>query len=133
MMMNRRQILWGGLGAAAASQTFAQPSKKTVAATVTMYTNDGRLNTHANVIIGRLLDGYSPNGIFTEPRTRIVSMYTDQVPPADLSRGLAEKHGFRICPTIQEALTLGGGDLAVDAVCFVGEHGQYPTNDRGQK
>jgi hypothetical protein len=132
-MMNRRQILAGGLGVAAAPQTSAQSSKKNVAAVVTMYTNDGRLNTHANVIIGRLLDGYSPNGIFTEPRTRIVSMYTDQVPPADLSRGLAEKHGFRICPTIQEALTLGGSDLAVDAVCFVGEHGQYPSNDRGQK
>ncbi len=132
-MMNRREILAGGLGVAAAAQTSAQSSKKKVAAVVTMYTNDGRLNTHANVIIGRLLDGYSPNGVFTEPRTRIVSMYTDQVPPADLSRGLAEKHGFRICPTIQEALTLGGDDLAVDAVCFVGEHGQYPTNDRGQK
>ena len=126
-------MLAGGLGTAAASQISAQPQKKTVAAVVTMYTNDGRLNTHANVIIGRLLDGYSPNGIFTEPRTRIVSMYTDQVPPADLSRGLAEKHGFRIFPTIREALTLGGDDLAVDAVCFVGEHGNYPSNERGQK
>ena len=71
--------------------------------------------------------------VFTEPRTRIVSMYTDQVPPADLSRGQAEKHGFRIFPTIREALTLGGDDLAVDAVCFVGEHGNYPSNERGQK
>ena len=132
-MMNRRQILAGGLGVAAAVPDVRTISKKTVAAVVTMYTNDGRLNTHANVIIGRLLDGYSPNGVFTEPRTRIVSMYTDQVPPADLSRGLAEKHGFRIFPTIREALTLGGDDLAVDAVCFVGEHGNYPTNDRGQK
>ena len=86
--MNRRQILAGGIAAAAAAQTPAQSSKKKVAAVVTMYTNDGRLNTHANVIIGRLLDGYSPNGVFTEPRTHIVSMYTDQVPPADLSRGL---------------------------------------------
>ena len=132
-MINRRQMLAGGLGTAAAYQISAQPQKKTVAAVVTMYTNDGRLNTHANVIIGRLLDGYSPNGIFTEPRTRIVSMYTDQVPPADLSRGQAEKHGFRIFPTIREALTLGGDDLAVDAVCFVGEHGNYPSNERGQK
>lgn len=132
--MNRRQWIAGGLSAAAATAQQQQPDKKkTVAAIVTMYTNDGRLNTHANVIIGRLLDGYSPNGVFTQPRTRIVSMYTDQVPPADLSRGLAAKHGFRIFPTIREAITLGGGDLAVDAVCFVGEHGDYPTNDRGQK
>jgi len=132
-MMNRRQMFAGGLGIAAAAQLSAQPQKKTVAAVVTMYTNDGRLNTHANIIIGRLLDGYSPNGIFTEPRTRVVSMYTDQVPPADLSRSLAEKHGFRVFPTVREALTLGGEDLAVDAVCFVGEHGNYPTNERGQK
>lgn len=132
-MISRRQILAGGVGAAAASQGSAQLPKKTVAAVVTMYTNDGRLNTHANVIIGRLLNGYSPNGIFTQPRTRIISMYTDQVPPADLSRGLAEKHGFRIFPTVREALTVGSDDLAVDAVCFVGEHGNYPVNDRGQK
>jgi hypothetical protein len=133
-MMNRRQMIASGVaGAAAVSQASAQSAKKTVAAIVTMYTNDGRLNTHANVIIGRLLNGYSPNGVFTGPRTRLVSMYTDQVPPADLSRGLSEKHGFQIFPTIREALTLGGEDLAVDAVCFVGEHGNYPSNDRGQK
>jgi hypothetical protein len=130
-MMNRRQLIAGGIGSAAVAA--AQAPRKTVAAVVTMYTNDGRLNTHANVIIGRLLDGYSPEGVFTNPRTHLVSMYTDQVPPADLSRGLAEKHGFKIFPTVREALTLGGGDLAVDAVCFVGEHGNYPVNERGQK
>ena len=133
-MVNRRQLIAAGVGAAAAPPLpGAQLTKKTVAAVVTMYTNDGRLNTHANVIIGRLLNGYAPNGVFTEPRTRLVSMYTDQVPPADLSRSLAGQHGFRIFPTIREALTLGGGELAVDAVCFVGEHGNYPVNDRGQK
>ena len=132
-MMNRRQMMIAsGLSAAAVPQASTQPAKKRVAAIVTMYTNDGRLNTHANVIIGRLLNGYSPNGVFTAPRTQLVSMFTDQVPPADLSRGLAEKHAFRIFPTIGEALTLGGDDLAVIAVCFVGEHGNYPSNDRGQ-
>jgi hypothetical protein len=60
-------------------------------------------------------------------------MYTDQAPPNDLSRGLAAQHGFTIYPTIREAMTLGGDDLAVDAVCFVGEHGECPTNERGQK
>ena len=88
---------------------------------------------HAAVIIGKLLEGYSPNGVFTEPRTQIVSMYTDQVPSNDLSRGLAQKHGFTIYPTIKDAITLGGGDVAVDAVLLVGEHGDYPTNERGQK
>jgi hypothetical protein len=59
-------------------------------------------------------------------------MYTAQTPANDLSRGLSEKHGFKIYPTIKDAITLGGEDLAVDAVCFIGEHGNYPYNDRGQ-
>ena len=29
-------------------------------------------------------------------------------------------------------MTLGGEDLAVDAVCFIGEHGNYPYNERRQ-
>ncbi len=128
MGMNRREF-----GAAlAAAGAPAQTGKKKVAAIVTMYTSDRRLRSHASVIVGRLLEGYAPNGVRTEPRTRVVSMYTDQVPENDLSRSLAQKHGFTIYPTIREALTLGGDDLAVDAVCFVGEHGDYPWNERRQ-
>jgi len=109
------------------------PQKKMVAAIVTMYTDDRALKSHASVIVGRMLEGYSPNNVWTEPRTQVVSMYTDQVPANDLSRGLAEKHGFKIYPTIGAALSLGGGKLAVDAVLIVGEHGSYPTNEKGQK
>lgn len=116
-----------------AATAAAQVPKKKVAAIVTMYTDDRRLKSHAAVIVGRLLDGYAPDGKQTAPRTQLVSMYTEQVPENDLSRGLAAKHGFPIYPTIREAMTLGGSDLAVDAVCFVGEHGQYPNNDMGQK
>ncbi|MDQ6664255.1 MAG: hypothetical protein M3Z23_07660, partial [Acidobacteriota bacterium] len=95
-------------------------------------THDSGLYSHAAVILGRLLEGYSPDGVFTEPRTRLVSMYTDQVPVNDLSRGLSQKYGFKIYPTVKDAMTLGGDDLAVDAVCFIGEHGNYPYNGRGQ-
>ena len=130
MDLNRRRFLTTGAAAAVSLQ--AQIPKKRVAAIITMYTQDHGFVSHAAVIIGRLLEGYSPNGVFTEPRTRLVSMYTAQVPPNDLSRGLSEKHGFKIFPTIKDAMTLGGDDLAVDAVCFIGEHGNYPYNDRGQ-
>jgi hypothetical protein len=34
--------------------------------------------------------------------------------------------------TIPEALTLGGDKLAVDGVLIVGEHGDYPHNEKGQ-
>ena len=36
-------------------------------------------------------------------------------------------------PTIAEALTLGGEELAVDGVLIIGEHGEYPTNEKGQR
>ena len=110
----------------------AQPPKKRVAAIITMWTQDHGFYSHAAVIVGRLLEGYSPNGVYTRPRTQLVSMYTAQVPANDLSRSFSEKYGFKIYPTIKDAMTLGGDDLAVDAVCFIGEHGNYPYNDRGQ-
>jgi len=128
--LNRRRFL--ATGASACLDLQAQAPKKRVAAVVTMYTHDRSLYSHAAVIVGRLLDGYSPNGVFTEPRTHLVSMYTAQVPSNELSRGLAQKHGFKIYPTIKETLMLGGDELAVDAVCFIGEHGDYPWNERGQ-
>ena len=123
--MHRREFLTLLPSAVAA----AQNTKKKVAAIVTEY----RYRSHADVIVGRILDGYYPNGVRTEPRTQIVSMYTDQIAPKDMSRDLSAKHGFKIYPTIAEALTLGGDRLAVDAVLLIGEHGNYPLNDKGQK
>src|SRR5262249_53075050 len=41
--------------------------------------------------------------------------------------------GFPIYPTIAEALRCGGEKLAVDAVLIIGEHGDYPLNEFGQK
>jgi hypothetical protein len=113
----------------AAPMLTAAPRKKTVAAIVTEY----RHYSHADVVVGRLLGGYSANNAWQAPRTRVVSMYTDQTPEGrDMSRDLAARFGFKIFPTIREALTLGGEKLAVDAVCFVGEHGNYPFNELGQ-
>ena len=131
----RRELLAAGTGMLGSSLVRPQQSReqKTVAAIVTMYTDDRSLKSHASVIVGRMLEGYSPNNVRTEPRTRVVSMYTDQVPANDLSRGLAEKHHFKIFPTVGAALCLGGDKLAVDAVLIVGEHGNYPTNEKGQK
>jgi hypothetical protein len=100
-----------------------------VAAIVTEF----RHRSHADVICTRLLDGYYPNGVRQEPRTKIVSMWTDQVNPDDMSRGLAYRKRFTCYGEIEQAMTLGGKDLAVDAVLMIGEHGDYPENARGQK
>ena len=40
---------------------------------------------------------------------------------------------FPSSKSIADALTLGGGKLAVDGVLLVAEQGDYPVNDRGQK
>lgn len=122
--LNRRELL-AGLGGLALG---AGP-KKTVGAIITEF----RHRSHADVICTRLFDGYYPNGKRQEPRTRIVSMFTDQVPDNDMSLALSRRYGYKIFPTVAEALTRGGDTLAVDAVLLIGEHGDYPANDRGQK
>lgn len=99
---------------------------KKVAAVVTEY----RKWSHADVILRNLLDGY-PDG--KRPDLQLVSLYTDQVPKNDMSRDLAKKHGFKIYDTIAECLTLGGQQLAVEGVLLIGEHGNYPDNEKGQK
>jgi hypothetical protein len=62
----------------------------------------------------------------------IVSLYVDQAPRGDMSKDVAAKYGFKIYPTIAEALRVGGDKLAVDAVLSIGEHGRYPTNAKRQ-
>jgi hypothetical protein len=45
-----------------------------------------------------------------------------------MSRSLAASHRFRISATIEDALTLGTGRLAVDGVLLIAEHGDYPRS-----
>ena len=125
-MFTRRQF--AGLAAPLTPLAFPAGKNARVAAIVTEY----RHWSHADVIVGRLLGGNSSDGIWHAPRTSVVSLYTDQVPANDMSRDLAARHGFRIYPTIREALCQGGPQLSVDAIVFVGEHGNYPSNDLGQ-
>jgi hypothetical protein len=100
-----------------------------VAAVVTEY----RPRSHADVIVGKLLAGYLLDGVATTPRVRVVSMYVDQFPENDMARRLSQKHGLPIHRSIGEALTLGGDGLAVDGLLLIGEHGDYPTNEKNQK
>jgi hypothetical protein len=104
-------------------------SRKRVAAIVTEY----RPRSHADVLVTKLLEGYSLFWTPVQPRLEVASLYTDQVPENDISREIAGRHGVPIYPSIREALTLGGSELAVDGVVLVGEHGDYPINEKGQK
>lgn len=93
-----------------------------VAAISTVYTN----NSHTDVIVGKILNGFDQKG-GPGPRLELKAIYTDQVPKGDMSRDLAEKHGFRIAKTIDEAITLGTDKVQVAGVLSIGEHGSYPS------
>lgn len=99
-----------------------------VAAVITEY----RRNSHADVILGKILEGYDQAG-GPGPDLRLAALYTDQVPKNDLSRDLAKKYEFRIARTIEEALTLGGDKVAVAGVLSIGEHGDYPLTKETQQ
>src|SRR5256885_10425283 len=100
---------------------------KTVAALVTVY----RHNSHAEMIAGRLLRTDTLDDKGNPSPLKLVSLYTDQRPTNDLSRSLAASHGFRTSETIEDALTLGTGRLAVDGVLLIAEHGEYPRSPTG--
>jgi hypothetical protein len=131
-MSTRRQFVGGAIGAALTAgiaRGSAAVAKLPVAALVTTY---GPV-THADVIVGKILEGYAHDG-GPGPNLKLASLYVDQRHPKDMSRGLAEKHKFRIAGSIDEALTLGGDRLAVSGVLIIGEHGDYPDDPRtGQK
>jgi hypothetical protein len=91
--------------------------------------------SHAYHIVGRFLDGfvvYDGKGLH-RPEFDIASLFIEQVGETDLGRAKAKMHGVRLSPTIADALTLGTGELAVDAVLLIGEHGKYPYNEKLQK
>jgi hypothetical protein len=103
------------------------PEPKKVAAVVTEY----RHWSHADIIVGKIVEGYLHDDK-ERPNLKLVSLYVDQFPKEDTSRALAKKYGFKLCDSIEAALTLGGKELAVEGVVIVAEHGKYPTNARGQ-
>ncbi len=139
-MRTRRSILQAGLSGFVGSALSYSPllpsleanevkRKLPVAAVVSVYTP----NSHADVIVGKILEGYQQDG-GVGPDLELVSLFTDQVPPQDMSRGKAKRHGFRISETIDDALTFGTDRLQVAGVLCIAEHGQYElTAETGQR
>jgi hypothetical protein len=124
--MNRRTFLASTTALAASAQS---STPKKIAAIITEY----RPNSHADVIVGKYLEGFNQDRQPPYPANKIVSMFTEQVPKTDMSRDMARRYNVPIYRTVYEALTLGGSRLAVDGVLLIGEHGDYPMNDKEQK
>jgi hypothetical protein len=88
--------------------------------------------SHVQHIADRFLVGYPLRGEWHRPDMKVVSLYIDQKPEGDLSEARAREFGFKVYPTVAEALRCGGDKLAVDAVLIICEHGNYPVNEKGQ-
>ena len=101
---------------------------KRIAVIATIY----RYLSHAQHFADRFMVGYPYEGRWHRPDTQVVSLYIDQKPEGDQSTDRAREFGFSVYPTISEALRCGGDKLAVNAVLLIGEHGEYPRNEKGQ-
>jgi hypothetical protein len=131
MMLSRRTFLSTAAASLVSAPLWGQPAsrKPRIAFLGTVV----KEHSHAQHFLDRHTLGYTWNGQWVEPRVEVASVYIDQFPENDLARERIARHKLRQFPTITEALTLGGKDLAVDGVVIIAEHGDYPTNDRGQK
>jgi hypothetical protein len=88
--------------------------------------------SHAQHMGDRFLVGYPWEGRWHRPAIDVVALYVDQKTDKDQSVQRAKDFGFKVYPTIPEALRCGGQKLAVDAVLIIGEQGFYPRNDKGK-
>ena len=133
--ITRRAWLAGTAATGACSrlswQTFAATvppvQRKSVAAVLTAYEH----GLHADVLLGKILEGWQQDG-GAGPALKLSSMYVEQFTDRDMARSMAEKHGVPIFDTIQQAVTVGGDHTPVDGVISIGEHGTYPSNNKGQ-
>ena len=124
MAITRREFI----GSAAALSAFGQSGPKRIAVVTTVY----KYLSHAQHMADRFLIGYPHEGAWHKPDMKVVSLYVDQKPEGDQSSARASEFGFQVYPTIAQALRCGGNKLAVDAVLIIGEHGDYPRNEKGQ-
>jgi hypothetical protein len=135
--LTRRQMLGiaGMAGLASLTDISAdatpQPAQKKprIACLVTYW---GATRSHADWIITKLLDGYWWQGAHTPSRVDVVSVYIHQLPESGLGQKICQSKNIPIFKTVGEAVMLGGKELAVDGVVIVAEHGEYPTNLKGQ-
>lgn len=118
---------------AIADDAKSAPAESSAPKRLAVVTTLWNYKSHAWHMAERFLAGYPHNGRWHRSPFHVVSAYVDQRPEADLSGQRAEEFGFKIYPTVAEALRCGGSKLDVDAVLLIGEHGNYPINEYGQK
>lgn len=124
--MRRREFLGA---AAAAPLAKGQSGRKRIACLSSTYF----VRSHSDNFITRFLEGYWIGEEYHAPPFEVASLWIDQVHPADVGHRLAKAYNVPLAPSIADALTLGGGKLAVDGVVLICEHGNFPHNEKNQQ
>jgi len=134
--LSRRELLAGSAACALAPGLFAASAtagnsrrRPRVAAIFTEF----RFRSHAYNILENFFRPYLFGGRLVDPGVDIVSFFADQFPNGDMARDVSRRFGVPLFDSIEKALCVGGDSLAVDAVLSIGEHGDYPVNELGQK
>lgn len=128
--LNQAAVVGASLAVAGGGSFAAEPGQKRprVAAIFTTL----RFRSHAYNILENFIGPYYFRGKLIDPGVEVVSFYADQFPHDDMAKEVSRRFGIPLCKTIEEAMCVGGQELAVDAVLSIGEHGSYPYNERGQ-
>ncbi|MEE2884217.1 MAG: hypothetical protein VX701_00780 [Chloroflexota bacterium] len=118
--------------------------RKKIAAIVTAYFPESH-GSHADLLVSKFATGFPCDDGISEPKVDLVSMYIDQPHWTTMGKELANQWGVQIYPSIRGALTLKSqerpghwtpekdtipGELAVDGVIIVAEHGDYAANEQ---
>ncbi|MBC7816620.1 MAG: hypothetical protein IAG10_07010 [Planctomycetaceae bacterium] len=119
--------VWGALARPTAADAAPPTKPKSVAAVVTTYAK----GLHADVLIGKILEGWKQDG-GAGPALKLASMYVEQFTDKDMARAMAKKYDVPLFDSIEKAVTVGSDRIPVDGVISIGEHGSYPSNDKGQ-
>jgi len=136
-MIPRRTFLAGSAAAVACAHTKliltglgATEARKRIAFLGTVVFQ----HSHAQHFLDRHCMGYTWGGQWQAPRFDVASVYIEQEQTqGDLAQQRIDKYKLNRVTSIADALTLGTSKLAVDGVVVIGEHGDYPTNEKGQR
>ncbi|MFN5328278.1 MAG: hypothetical protein ACK5DV_03790 [Planctomycetota bacterium] len=128
-MLSRRECLVSSMAATmAGAARSGQQGRPKIAFLGTVVRN----LSQSQHFLDRFAMGYAWAGQWQKPRVELAGVYIDQFPESDLARQRAGKYGIKLERSVEDALTLGTGTLAVDGVVIIGEHGNYPVNEKGQ-
>lgn len=89
-------------------------------------------NSHADVILSRMTETDSLDWEGRKPKLHLASVYIDQFPERDTGRNHSEKYGWALERSVADTMVDAAGNLAVDGVLLVAEHGDYEVSDTGQ-